>query len=106
MKWVLEKNKTFYFESNYFHQFRNFDVSFEKQMKQLEDLKKTMPPDEHLAIDLQKHFLLVAELLEAVSCVNNDNAHERLDPPADGLNESAKGLYQYFFGKLDTKNEI
>ena len=99
MKWILEKRNKHFFEINYFHQFRNFDISIEEQLQELDNLKQNLPIEEHIAIDLQKHFLLVTVMIEAASCVNNDNSQEYLEPAANQLNESAMQLYKLFFGE-------
>lgn len=101
MKWILEKRNKHFFETNYFHQFRNFDVSIEKQLQELENTKQNLSVDEHFAIDLQKHFLLVTEMIGAAGCVNSDDSQEYLEPASDRLNESAIHLYEHFFGKID-----
>ncbi len=89
MKWLLQKNKSWITESNYFYQFRNFDISISEQLQKLEDLKQTLPESEHLSIDIQKHLLLVGEIIEEIGCINSDDIHENIDPVADSLDESA-----------------
>jgi hypothetical protein len=101
MKWVLEKKRK-YDEGNYFHQFRNFNISIEEQLQELEDLKQTLPIDEHFGIDLQKHFLMISELIEAGNIVPHDECREQyIEPAADRLHESAMKLCEHFFGKLE-----
>lgn len=75
MKWYLQKTKNVWWEDNYFRQYRNFNLSLVEQMQYLDDLKKGLPENEHLGIELQKHFLWVAETLDAIGCINSDDSH-------------------------------
>lgn len=100
MKWILEKNKSWVHQDNYFHQFRNFDLSISAQLQEIEEAKKNLPESEHISIDIQKHLLLVGEIIEEIGCINSDDVHENIDPVADSLNQSALKLFQEFFKKL------
>jgi hypothetical protein len=81
--------------------FINFDISIEEQLQELEDLKKTLPFEEHFGIDLQKHFLMISEIIEAGYIVPHDESREQyIEPAAERLNESAIQLCEHFFGKL------
>ncbi|TAH21408.1 MAG: hypothetical protein EAZ08_03545 [Cytophagales bacterium] len=99
MKWVLEKqNKYNKDDNNYFWQFLNLSISIEEQLRKLEDLKLSLPTEEHLGIDLQKHFLMIAALIEAGTIVPHDESREQyIEPASYQLNKSAIQLYEQFF---------
>jgi len=102
MKWVLEKrNRYSKDDDNYFWQFLNLNSSIDEQLQELENWKQKLPIEEHLGIDLQKHFLMIAALIDAGTIVPHDESREQyIEPASYRLNKSAIWLYEQFFGKI------